>query len=102
VGRDSTFDISTFNIIVLYVLNSDADSTYASFNEIDNSIITNSGTSSEELNVFKGVNVYVNSPIYKTKSTSVDHESRLLPNYNWIKHMFNTIKIFNGGDASAF
>jgi len=63
--RDSKFDLKNFNIVVLYVLGDSASSAlYDSADEFNGSV----STDKNDVHVFKGVNVFVNSPIYKRVS----------------------------------
>jgi len=54
-----------------------------------NVVKLNEGTNEEQILPYHGVNVFVNSPIYKERSFKGD--ARLTPNYQWVKSMFKTL-----------
>jgi hypothetical protein len=95
---DPLFDITEFDMLMLYVLApqlSNNGSLHEQFNSITNKTVNDTEGSYS----FGGVNVFVNSPIFKQRSSSIDREedSRLLPNFQWINSVFKTLsKTVNG------
>jgi hypothetical protein len=76
--------LEDFNIVVLYVLGTPSKAMYQHYNELEGVVKLNENTRrKKELFVFKGVNVFVNSPIFTERSqtpTATD-DSRVLPNF---------------------
>lgn len=103
VAEDPSFDINAFDMIMLYVLApelANGGSVHESFNEIAG----RTDTAREGSYSFGGITVFVNSPIYKQRSSSIDRmeDSRLLPNFQWINSIFKTLSKTTNGLRTAY
>jgi len=103
-GKQSDFDLDQYNIVVLYIHAPGKPTEHLSFNEFDNQIKAHANTADEKIYALKGVNVFVNSPIFKSRSSipSEDDDSRILPNYQWIKTMFKSVAVTNNSQSVKF